>query len=98
MLPRVRVWNDKRRKNAGSRWRETLTRLRAKGAPHDVEAGLAWWRQYFARVRASPFLLGQGHSAGNFRADLAWLVLPENYAKVLEGRYLERQQPTALAA
>ena len=98
MLPRVRVWNDKRRKNAGSRWRETLTRLRAKGAPHDVEAGLAWWRQYFARVRASPFLLGQGHSAGNFRADLAWLVLPENYAKVLEGRYLERQQPTVLAA
>lgn len=89
-LPRVKVWNDKRQIHLGARWRETLERLRRKGEPHDVEAGVAWWRDFFTtRVKNCPFLLGQksDRNGRTFRADLAWLVNPDNYAKAIEGRY-----------
>lgn len=98
MLPRVKTWQGTRPKNLGARWRETWERLRKKGEPHDLEALLAWWKGYFAQARASPCILGQRLIQGRpFFADLGWLVKPENYAKVLEGKYLERPQHTRAA-
>ena len=73
-LPPVKVWNRHRRQLLQARWREDRARQ-----------SLDWWREYFALVRASPFLLGRG--GAEFRADLEWLIRPRNMPKVLEGRY-----------
>ncbi len=93
MLPKAVTWGKNRQALFRTRWRETWNRLRQLDKPHDEESLLAWWRQYFARVRASPFLIGQvtGSKGKPFFADLEWLLRPENYAKVIDGKYLERR-------
>lgn len=92
-LPRAVTWGPDRQDLLRTRWRETWERLRKKGEPHDIQDLLAWWVAYFARVRASPFLVGQvvDKDGKAFFADLEWLVRPTNYAKVLDGKYLNRQ-------
>jgi hypothetical protein len=90
-LPRMRTWEGNRKKHLAARWKETLQRLRKARKPHDRQAGLEWWRQFFlTRVRPSPWLMGQKK---DWRATLDWLVRPENYAKTLDGQYLEKQSP-----
>lgn len=93
MLPRAVTWGDERQKFLRARWRETWERLRKLGKPHAIDDLLAWWRAYFARVRASPFLIGQelDRHGKPFFADLEWLVRPTNYAKVLDGKFLDRR-------
>lgn len=95
-LPRTVTWGRNRQMLLKARWRETWERLREKEKPHTLPDLLEWWREYFARVRASPFLLGKvtGGQGKPFVADLEWLIRPENYAKVIDGRYLDRR-PTA---
>ena len=83
VLPELRicrVLNDTRKGYIRQRWASK------------PGADLAKWRAYFEYVRASPFLLGQKPGrAGRppFEADLEWLTRPNNYAKVIEGKYLE---------
>lgn len=92
-LPRAVTWAENRQELLKTRWRETWERLRQADHPHDEEALLAWWKAFFARVRASPFLMGKVVDRGGkpFFADLEWLVRPTNYAKVLDGKYLDRK-------
>ena len=92
-LPRVKVWNGTREKHLASRWKETLTRLKQAGKPHTLEAGLEWWRAYFAQVRASSLLMGKvpRRDGSAWVANLEWLVTPKGYAGVLEGKYLDRR-------
>jgi hypothetical protein len=81
-LPAVRSWTDTRRKHLQTRWRESGDRQ---------EVG--WWQRFFSYVRRCPWLMGggvPGDGRSVFRADLGWLVKPENFAKVLEGRYEQR--------
>ncbi|MDE2429790.1 MAG: hypothetical protein KGM99_13775 [Burkholderiales bacterium] len=81
-LPAVRSWTDTRRKHLQARWRESGERQ---------EVG--WWQGFFSYVRRCPWLMGcgvPGDGRSVFRADLGWLVKPENFAKVLEGRYEQR--------
>lgn len=47
------------------------------------------WRAFCGRVAASPYLRGEVRAT--FRADLAWVINPENALKILEGRYDDRQ-------
>ncbi len=98
-LARISIWNDERKKHLRTRWREIWERLRKRGESHDIEALLDWWRKYFACVKASPFLLGQvtDRSGKAFFADLEWLVKPANFAKVIEGKYLDRPAQTRAA-
>jgi len=73
VLPRVRVITTERRSKIRARARE----------PGRDES---WWREYFARIRASPFLCGDG--SRGWRADFDWAVRSETtIARVLEGRY-----------
>lgn len=92
-LPRTVTWGKNREALLRARWRETWERLRKQRKPHELEDLLEWWKAYFARVRASPFLLGRvtGGKGKPFHADLEWLIRPENYAKVIDGRYLDRR-------
>ncbi len=92
-LPRVRAWNDTRKKHLAARWRETMLRLQQAGEACSAENGLEWWRKFFLhRVRPAPLLMGKvTRGGGAWRASLDWLIKPENYAKTLEGQYLERR-------
>jgi uncharacterized protein YdaU (DUF1376 family) len=90
MLPQVAVMSDQRKSHITARWRavcgdQKFTR----------EQGLEWFTDYFATVAKSPFLTGSGkpdRSTGRvWAADFDWLMLPTNFVKVVEGRYLERK-------
>lgn len=92
-LPVPRVWNAERQKQLRSRWRESWERLKKASAPRGEEDVLAWWRMFFERVKASPWLMGQvspGNGQSPFLADLEWLTRPRNFAKVIDGKYLNR--------
>lgn len=75
-LPRVEVWNDTRRKLLRQRWRENPS--------------LESWEGYFRHVAESRFLTGKApprNGSPPFVADLEWLIRPQNFAKVVEGKY-----------
>lgn len=79
-LPRVKVLTNTRRRYIRSRWKE--------------HPDLAFWESFFNRVEQSDFLTGRADYGNRkpFIADLEWLVRPNNFAKVLEGRYDNRKQ------
>ena len=79
MCPPVRMWHPARRSLLQSRWREDKKR-------QDIE----WWRGYFEHVKQSRFLTGNILNQDGkppFIADLEWLIRPNNFAKVIEGKY-----------
>jgi hypothetical protein len=71
--PRIRQIDETTRKHLQTRWREDRERQ-----------SLDWWREFFAWCAKSKFLVGQ---KTDFIADLMWLARPQNFAKVLAGRY-----------
>jgi len=76
---RVRVWNETRTKHLQARWREDPKRQ-----------SLEWWGKLFDYCAQSDFLTGQANTAPGrdpFVMGLDWLVKPENFAKVIEGKY-----------
>jgi uncharacterized protein YdaU (DUF1376 family) len=82
-LRRVKTWRGRRPKALNARIRERLE----DGKPADT---VAYWRTLFEAVAASDFLCGRiapQDGREPFRADLEWLIRPENFAKVIEGRY-----------
>lgn len=81
-LPAVKVWSQKRRQALDARVRERCR----DGKPADT---IAYWRSLFEHVAASDFLCGRGRN--DFRADLEWILRPENFTKVIEGRYNTRR-------
>lgn len=76
--PRMKVWNGQRAKHLRARWREEPKRQ-----------SLDYWRRFFEKCAASRFLTGQtvGKDGRAFLPGLDWLILPTNFAKVIEGRY-----------
>lgn len=77
MLPKVQEWTSKRITLLSGRWN------------HDPERqNLEWWERFFKDVAASDFLTGQ---VNEFRADLEWIIRPNNFAKILEGKYANKQ-------
>lgn len=76
--PRMKVWNDERESNLRSRWREDEKRQ-----------SLVYWRRLFTHIGKSEFLTGKATGEGRrpFFASLDWIVLPSNFAKIIEGKY-----------
>jgi hypothetical protein len=60
----------------------TLTRM------HQPDAH-SWWTNVFDAVRAQQHFLFSGDNSRQWTANLAWVLGPENLAKVLERRYGE---------
>lgn len=84
--PQVRQWHATRQGYLRQRWREQAT------AKHWLQEsdGMAWFERYFGFVADSKFLTGRAPpSQGRqpFVADLEWLLKPDNFAKVIEGKY-----------
>lgn len=82
--PRIRDWTPARAALLRNRWSEDPKRQ-----------SLDYWRKLFAYVAESDFLTGRIASPGRkpFVASLEWLLRPESFAKVREGRYHEGDQP-----
>lgn len=84
MCPRIRSWTPGRAKNLRARWCEKKSR-------QSVEE----WRNLFAQCAESDFLTGRCRPRDGrkpFVMTLDWLVKPENFAKVIEGRYDNGEQ------
>lgn len=80
-LPRVKVWNEQRRRKLEARIRETIKR----GKPADTAE---WWQRFFETVASSDFLCGRKTA---WRCPgLEWLLEPKNFTKVIEGAYDNR--------
>lgn len=79
-LPRVKAWPAKRRQALDARIRE---RCKDGKAANEI----TYWRAFFGHVRESDFLSGR---RTDFCADLSWLLKPENFLKVIEGKYNNR--------
>lgn len=79
MCPRIRDWTANRAALLRARWNESPDRQTVD-----------YWVRLFAYVADSDFLTGRATpSPGRkaFVASLEWLLKPENFAKVREGRY-----------
>lgn len=77
-LPQVQVWSDTQKKKLAARWKEDANR-------QSVE----WWESFFKRIRACDFLMGK---VNGFRANLGWMVGPENFGKIMNGQYLNTRK------
>jgi len=92
-LPEVLGVTKQRRQRFVLRCRELARTLR------DGEAvcELSWWERLFERIRASPFLRGEGESG--WQATLDWLLeSSEHLVRVLEGAYDARASPVGVRA
>lgn len=89
-LPQPRVWEGAREKNLTARWRWVLSDLKTKGKPHDREAGLGFFKRMFEYIHASDFLMGR--TDGGWNADLGWIVKSENFAKIIQGNYENKEK------
>jgi uncharacterized protein YdaU (DUF1376 family) len=78
ILPRIRVWGATRQRHLATRWKEDPKRQ-----------SLIYWRDLFTYIAKSKFLTGQTQDKNGrpFLASLDWIVQPENFAKIIEGRY-----------
>ena len=84
-LPSVKVWDGTRKSHLQARWRE-----RWKAGKYASQTdGVAYWVRLFRHVRTCDWLMGRvtGRDGRAFKASLGWLVRPENFAKLIEGRY-----------
>ena len=84
ILPTVVILNESRKRHISARWREVCAEDRC-----DEDEALAFFKAYFELVAKSRFLTGRTQSRDGrvFKADLEWLVKPNNFAKTIEGRY-----------
>ena len=83
VLSAVADLTDKRKRAVGARLSEKRERTES------------WWRTYFAKIRATPFLCGENDRG--WRADFDFAVKADSIAKVLEGKY-DRAKQGRLAA
>jgi len=78
-LPRILNWNKTRQRYLQQRWRE-----------NKKHQDLDHWRRFFEYIKESSFLMGNTEGRDGkppFIASLEWLVKPNNFTKVIEGKY-----------
>jgi len=74
-----------------ARWRWVLTAKQKNGQQYatDEASAVAWFDRFFSYVAKSDFLSGRnGKWSG---CDLGWLVKSENFAKVVQGNYENKE-------
>ncbi|MEO8401836.1 MAG: hypothetical protein ABI597_08600 [Gammaproteobacteria bacterium] len=83
MCAQVKVWNKTRRSYLRQRWVENTKH-------QDIQ----WWEKYFEYIEQSHFLTGKTEGRNGqppFIADLEWLIRPNNFAKIIEGKFNKGQ-------
>lgn len=96
--PRYELWKD----GAGAeamrqRWKWLLSAdaVREDGSRYATNAAEAvdWFGRFFDAVAASDFLTGRSGTGSKF--DLSWLMKRENFIKVVQGNYENRERARA---
>lgn len=91
-LRRVEILNDHRKDLIRGRWRQLWEERGKRGRPNDAESLLERFAEIFVAVGKSDFLMGRKPAMGGrppFSADLEWLMGPQNFVKLIEGKYHE---------
>lgn len=91
-LPQPRIWDGQRAKNLQARWRWVLTACKQDGQRYATtsDEAIDFFDRYFQYVASFDFLTGRD---GKWQGcDLGWLVKAENFAKVIEGKYVRREE------
>jgi len=91
-LPQPIKWDGTRAKHMRDRWRWVLTAKRADESRYasTVEEGMAQFDKFFRIVAMSDFLTGRDGAWAN--CDLAWLMKEDNFTKVIEGKYRNKEK------
>ena len=84
-LAKMKTWGDDRQNKLRTRWRERWAARKYR----TQSEGIDYFRRLFAYMRDSNFLMGRttDRYGKSFMASLDWIVLPRNFAKIIEGRY-----------
>lgn len=90
-LPQPKAWDGQRENNLKARWRWVLTAKKPSGDHYatDAATALGFFDRFFGYVAKSDFLTGRNVKWQS--CNLAWLVKAENFAKVIEGHYENRE-------
>ncbi len=106
-LPKMRVLNETRKRHISARVKDVLKNkeifemFAIDNEKSDKEKIIEWFKGFFNYVAKSDFLCGKVMSKNRdrpFIADLEWLMRPNNFAKVLEGKYHDKQDNVKLSA
>lgn len=88
--PKAELWDGKPAEAMRARWKWLLTATRStdgsRYATNEAEA-LEWFGRFFDFVGDSDFLMAR---TGDFKCTLQWLVKAENFAKVVQGNYTNK--------
>lgn len=74
-LPRVRLFDEARKKAIRSRWKS-----------HPNCGSLEFWRKFFEQVSKSDFLMGRTNNPWD-ACCFDWIFKPANFKKIVEGNY-----------
>lgn len=88
-LRRMEVWNQTRTGHLKARWREVAIDMAAINPAVTSQELIDWWTELFKDIGKSKFLMGKtiDKDGRSFAADLEWIIKPNNFAKIIEGKY-----------
>lgn len=78
MMTRVKQWTPKRADQLRARWRE-----------NKKHQNLEFWKGFFIYVSTRDWLTGRENK---WQADLEWLTKSQNFVKVIEGKYQNKDE------
>lgn len=89
MLTQPRLWEGHRAELLRARWKSCSKQNAVWPGYSTVDAGLAFWDQFFADIaKAKKLTEGIARGDGSYwKPDLPWLLKADNFAKVIEGKY-----------
>lgn len=82
VLPKVRETTTSVDRSIKARWVDVLKIIGGQKSDEEV---VEWFSGFFSKVSNTGFLCGKNNRG--WRADLMWLLRPENFEKVVSGRY-----------
>ena len=89
--PKPELWQGKPADAMRARWKWVLTAKRGSGKRYaeTTDEALDWFGRFFGYVAGSDFLSGRSGKWTN--CDLGWLMKADNFAKVVQGNYENKE-------
>jgi uncharacterized protein YdaU (DUF1376 family) len=90
--PKPELWAGRNAENMRARWRWVLSAKKPSGKRYaeNAEQALDWFDRFFRYVAGSDFLSGRSGKWGG--CDLGWLMKADNFAKVVQGNYENKER------
>ncbi|TWD77471.1 hypothetical protein FB547_1095 [Variovorax beijingensis] len=88
--PRPELWQGKNAEAMRARWKWVMTAKRTNGERYATTANeaLDWFDRFFQNVAGSAFLTGRN---GKWACNLGWLMKADNFTKVVQGNYENKE-------